>query len=113
MTESNQTTGSLPTEERSDSNGEAVSSPTSEMTSSGDRKREHGLVSNDDRDVDDDTVGPLPSEMILNDNDDNRDRGGENDDTVGPLPSKMEDSSSTAEPPKKKPKRRGMDFVEF
>ncbi|KAL5962857.1 Peptidylprolyl isomerase domain and WD repeat-containing protein 1 [Taenia solium] len=113
MTESNQTIGSLHTEERSDNNDEAVSSLTSEVISSsvtsaepvGDRKRERGLVGNAGRDDGDDTVGPLPTEMTLNDND-SKDEGGEHDDTVGPLPSEMEDSSSTAEPPKKKPKKR-------
>ncbi|VDM16611.1 unnamed protein product [Hydatigera taeniaeformis] len=117
MTESSQTVGSLPTERRSDNNDEAETSSTTNVTSHGinstelfgDRKREQGSVHNDSRD-DDDTVGPLPSEMTLNDNsDDNkRDRSDAHDDTVGPLPSEMEDSSSTMEPPKKKPKKKGI-----
>nr|CDS33017.1 hypothetical transcript [Hymenolepis microstoma] len=68
-----------------------------------------------EREREDDTVGPLPSEMTANnkdgkdDTEDNQKRRHEDninddDDIVGPLPTLMEDP--TAEPLKKKPKKK-------
>lgn len=81
-----------------------------------------GPLPTEARDPKDDTVGLLPSEMTINDGEDQessnqkRRRGADedDDDTVGPLPSEMEDSTTaSSEPPKKKPKKRSESVTAF
>ena len=117
MTESDDTIGPLPTEMQTDAVDDADSQPPPSEVISNETDKSSGchLTNNgnhNDGARDDDTVGPLPSEMASDDVDEpgqKRSRGDDvgADETVGPLPTEMEDFSSSLEPPRKKYKRKG------